>query len=224
MSKLKRVAILGDYHAPWNSRKARDKALNVVKELRPDLVVQVGDLYDMYAFSRYPRSQNVLTPAQELLRGRHEAEELWDRVMRFAPRAKFVQLLGNHDSRVGDRVAERMPEVESLLNTKGLFEFEGVETVHDWKEEVVLGGVCYQHGFRRHGEHARWNQMNTVVGHSHVGGLVLHRNLEGVYWELNVGWLGDEAAPVFRYLEQRLSRWTVGMGVIDERGPRFISL
>lgn len=225
MPKIQRVAILGDFHAPCHNRKAAKKALQVIKETRPDAVVQMGDLYDLYNFSRFSKSLNWLTPAAELKAAREAGEELWHSVHRAAPKAQCFQLRGNHDARAEDRMHERFPEAESLLNVGSLFEFDGVKTFNNWKEEVIIGGVCYQHGFRKHGEHARWNQMNTVVGHSHTGGLVLHKNLKGVYWELNVGWLGDEAAPVFNYLEQRkLSRWTVGMGLIDEHGPRFISL
>jgi predicted MPP superfamily phosphohydrolase len=218
------TVILGDFHSPWFSRPALASAIELIEAVQPTHVVQIGDLYDFYSFSRYARSHNVITPALEVKQGRKHAEEMWSKVAKAAPRSKRFQILGNHDTRIQDRIAEKAPELESLLDTEALFRFDGVHTVMDPKEELVLDGVIYQHGFRsKLGDHARYNQRSTTVGHSHTGGVIFHRNLDGIYWELNAGWLGDETAPVFRYRDQkRISTWTRGAGLIDEHGPRFV--
>jgi DNA repair exonuclease SbcCD nuclease subunit len=222
--KMKRTVILGDFHSPWFSRPALAKAIELIEAVRPDFVVQAGDLYDFYSFSRYARSHNVITPALEVKQGRKHALEMWNQVRRASPSSKCFQIRGNHDVRAEERVAEALPVVESLLNVRELFLFDGVETIMDPTEELILDGVVFQHGFRsKLGDHAKFNQRSTVVGHSHTGGVVFYRNFDGIYWELNAGWLGDETAPVFRYRPQnKLSTWTRGAGLIDELGPRFV--
>lgn len=220
--------VLGDTHFPWTSNKALEHIYGVAKEIKPAVVIQVGDLYDMYSFSRYPVDPNTTSPEREVERGFRGAEKMWSTFRRVAPQARLVQLLGNHDDRASKRMNETLPAVKCLADRglRGLFTFEGVETIHDPTEEFFLGSVVYMHGHRsKLGDHARHNQMSTVCGHSHHGGVVWHRNRRGPYFELNAGWLGDEKAPVFRYGAQKTLRgWTTGFGIVDERGPRFVCL
>jgi hypothetical protein len=65
--------------------------------------------------------------------------------------------------------------------------------------------------------------MSCAVGHSHVGG-VAYRSIQGkVLFELNAGLLGDPEAKGLSYTPQKLTRWTLGWGFIDQLGPRFIT-
>ncbi len=155
---------------------------------------------------------------------------MWTTLKGMAPGARCIQLLGNHDDRPSKRLSEALPNVKLLAThgLKDLFTFEGVETHYDSAEELFVdtpvGPVCFMHGHRsKLGDHARYNQMSTVCGHSHTGGVVYGRNRKSVYWELNVGWLGAEKAPPFKYGNQRQIRsWTTGYGLIDAQGPRFV--
>jgi predicted MPP superfamily phosphohydrolase len=223
-----RIVILGDIHFPWADEKALETVYRDVKLLQPTHVVQIGDLYDEYNFSKYPRNPNLITPDDELARARKMAVAMWAKIQQLAPRAKCVQLLGNHCARISKRIAEALPELSTLAKEplQALFTFDGVETVHDATEEYFIGDVCFMHGHRsKFGDHAKYNQMSTVVGHSHQGGVLFFRNRREVYFELNAGWLGAEKAPVFKYGNQKIIRtWTLGYGVIDARGPRFVSL
>ncbi len=226
--QTKRVAIFGDTHFPFQSNKAIDRAVNIVKEFKPDMVIQVGDLYDMFSFSKYPHGPNLITPEAECLSGRVGAEAFWNKIGSVVPSStKRVQLVGNHDERITKLSLGKLPAYKHINDSylKGLMSFPGVQTVHDSKEEFIYDGVCYMHGFRKHGEHAVYNQMNTVVGHLHRGGLVYNQNLNGTYFELNVGWLGDKKSPVFNYHSQnKITKTTLGLGLIDSLGPRFVSL
>lgn len=215
--------ILGDTHFPFQDNNAIDKAIALIKKMQPDYVVQVGDLYDLYSFSRYPKNPNFITPEQEMKEGRAGAELMWRRIRAASPRSKLVQLHGNHDYRMVKYVSESAAAATHVMKKylKEVMTFPGVQTVSD---EHEIDGIAFMHGFRKHGEHAKYNQQSTVVGHLHKPGIVYLSNRHGPYWELNVGWLGDYRHEVFSYAAQkRMHGMLVGVGVIDELGPRFVA-
>lgn len=228
-----RVIAVGDTHFPWVDRAKLKTVLETIRKVQPDAVVQMGDLYDFYSFSRYPRSLDVTTPKDEAKKGRKQAVEFWQAVQAAAPRAKCYQLLGNHDDRVLKLAINKAPELASLLNggvderldVGHLWRFPGVTTQPDSRTELVLDGVVYMHGYRsRLGDHMRYNQQSTVVGHSHKGGVIYERNVKGPIFELNAGYLAHERSPVMAYTQQRKCDRVPGYGVIDENGARFIPL
>ena len=67
-----------------------------------------------------------------------------------------------------------------------------------------------------------YNMMNSVVGHSHLGGTVFLPFKDNILWELNCGYIGDPESLALSYTAQKkVSKWTLGYGVIDDVGPRF---
>lgn len=164
-----------------------------------------------------------MTPRQELAEGRKKLEDFWADVVAAAPQAKRFQLLGNHDTRAIKRVLEKLPEAEDLVNWPARHSFPKVTTYLDEKDELLIGNVFLHHGHKRHGDHARYNQAPTIVGHLHTGGVMYYQNRNGIYWELNAGYGGDPEQECFRYRYQhKIHGWTQGLGVIDTDGPKFV--
>jgi predicted phosphodiesterase len=227
MSKSK-ILVVGDTHMPWMDKGCYSWLMDLAAEMRPEVIVQVGDLYDMFSQGRWARSYDLITPKQELVQGREQAEEFWAMLQKRAPGAKCFQIKGNHDDRPMKKVIEKAPELTSLLDINHLWNFKKVTTIHDSKKELIIDDIAFMHGFRSQlGAHARFNQMKTVCGHSHRGGVVYMpiRGLKGkseIIWELNAGYLGDPAEVPLQYSAQSLINWTQGAGFIDKRGPRFI--
>ena len=218
--------ILGDYHAPFHSKRGTKRALELIGDLKPKYCVQIGDLYDQLSATHHPHSRNVMTPAEECNQARAAAVALWAGVRAASPKTKCFQISGNHDARTMKRVLESLPEVEHLVRPalRELYEFEGVKTVHSEWDELFLENVCYMHGFRKQGDHAKWNNMSTVHGHDHKGALtyIPHRSMN--LFELSVGFLGEVDSPAFGYRSQKaIHGWNLGIGVIDTLGPRFVS-
>lgn len=223
----KTVLIVPDTHFPFECKKSLAKVHAFAKDNQPDLIIQVGDLTDMFAYSKYAKSLSVMTPKDESTRARICAEKMWKRFRADCPKARLVQLVGNHDERPVIKILEKTPENEHIAIDwfKRFMSFEGVETILDAKQEFFYDGVCYMHGLRKFGEHATYNQMNTVTGHLHRGAVQWEQNANGSYFELNVGFLGDKKLEAFKYRSQnRISKMTLGFGVIDRYGPRFVSL
>lgn len=223
-----RVLIFGDLHLPYPNKKALKWAIKQVKEVKPTIVIQIGDIYDLFYSSTYPKRFLEFTPEQELKRGRAQAEKFWKEVRSLVPRAKLIQLLGNHDERPFKRVLEKVPEIEPLFSLPDLFTFEGVKTIMDPREELILKvngkKILFHHGYLSGvGMHMNYHQMSCVVGHTHKGGVQFKGFGNETRFELNVGYLGDDTAGPLQYGPQRRRYWTLGIGVIDEMGPRFIS-
>lgn len=220
--------VIGDTHAPYVKRRTLDAVVAFCARLKPKRIVQVGDLYDMYSSSRFPRSHNVHTPQQEITVGRKVAECFWrDLRMAAGPDVECYQLKGNHDERPAKLALSRAPELIHLLEKglEALWEFDGVQTQPTERDELILDGVCFMHGYRRHGHHVTYNLMPTVVGHLHVGGTVFMRLKGKTIWELNAGYIANpEAFPMSYSRQARISRCTHGIGVIDDLGPRFVPL
>lgn len=224
MAKPSRIVVLGDLHAPFHHHGALNFALSVISAIRPSVVVQIGDLYDFYSFGRFPRSLNVITPGDEISRGREATEDMWHRVHRIVPRAKLFQMKGNHDERPIKKLFERAPELEAVVSVRELFEFRRVETVSEERDELIINDILFMHGFRsKLGDHARHNGLSTVCGHSHQGGTVFQRLGDKTIFELNAGYLANPDSKPLSYTRQRrISNWTHGLGVITELGPQFV--
>lgn len=229
--KPKTALILGDSHLPYGEESVLSQAISLVKALKPYYVIQIGDLYDFYFHSSYPKKLLDITPSEEYEAGREEAEKMWKTINKVSPHSKCFQLKGNHDDRPYKRLMETHPEL-MLIAGKGfkeMFTFKGVETIHDSTEELhlqtVQGKVLFHHGHRAQlGDHLIYNQTSTVVGHSHQGGVVFKQYSDELKFELNCGYSGDPSQGPLKYGKQQKKYWTHGCGVIDTLGPRFVPL
>jgi hypothetical protein len=230
MIKSELAIIIGDTHFPFARYQDIDRVIEQARRLKPDLILQVGDRHDFYCFSKYARSYNLMTPKQELTRGLKQAKYFWAGLKDASPTAHCVSLLGNHDARLHKRVMERLPELESILDDLSLFSIPGVLTLPSDRDSFSfrINGeeVVAHHGWlSKPGDHARMFLKSAVVGHSHLGGLVhVTRHGGRSFFELNVGYMGDGRSPVFSYGGSKHKPWTLGYGLVDEYGPRFVRL
>lgn len=224
---MRKCVAVPDLHFPFVSKKKLERLFSLIERERPRYVVQVGDLYDFLSSSRFPRSQNGLSPEAECAVAREGAEWFWRRVREAAPKSQCYQLLGNHDMRPVLRAIEKAPELEHLIREplKKLLTFRGVETILSAREDLELEGVVFEHGhLTRAGAHLRQNMKPTVFGHLHRP-YVHYEQIRGrVLWEFNCGYLADPASPGLSYTPKKQVNWVQGCGLIDAQGPRFIPL
>jgi len=217
----KKILVLGDTHFPYCSSKSLEQIYSYVSKNTPNVIVQLGDLYDMFSMSKFPRSY-VTSPSEEVKRGREMAEDMWTVLTNICPRAKRYQLKGNHDIRPLSRLIEKSPELEVFYDDSFLWRFNRVKTIHDVRDELILDDIVFLHGYRsRLGEQAKYRGKSCVVAHTHRGGVHFINKGDELIWELNVGYLGDVTSKVFNYTKQKFTQWTLGFGWIDGWGPRF---
>lgn len=221
----KKIIVFGDIHFPFCDMNALSLAYAIVQREKPDVIVQIGDLMDMYAATKFPRSLNIMTPRAEFQLARKQSEDFWKKLSDIVPNAKLIQCVGNHDLRALARVIERWPEGEDLVRSglEKLFTFENVTTIFNPKEELQIGDIYFIHGYRsKLGEHAIYMSSNVVCGHSHTGGVFFRRLHGRTIWELNAGFLADPDSAALSYRAQKTYTWTIGLGIIDELGARFV--
>lgn len=219
----KKTLVIGDCHFPFHHKPALTWVLDLIKKLSPDRIIQVGDIYDMFSHTRFARSHDIMTPKQEVTEARVTAEEMWSIIQRYAPKAELYQILGNHDDRPKKRILDKYPELASIVDISHLWEFDGVKTIHDSREELILDGVIFMHGYRtKLGDHTKYNHMSTVHGHTHRGGTIFIPIKGMTLWELDAGYCGDPEAAALSYGPQKINNWTLGCGWLDDEGPRFM--
>lgn len=222
----RKTLFIGDVHAPFANLQCLQAIYEFAAKHQPEVIVQVGDLYDMYSHAKFPRSHNIFTPRDEQKAARAQAETMWSELKKAAPKADCFQLYGNHDVRVLKRVLESYPSAEDWVAQmlKEAMSFPGVTTLDDARSELMLeGNVMVHHGYLSQlGRHRDYALHNVVVGHSHTGGIVFKQIRDQILWELNCGYVGDQNAKGLTYTAQRTVPWTNGWGWLDEYGPRFI--
>lgn len=221
-----KIIIIGDLHFPYHNKHALAEVITAIKAEKPTHIVQIGDLYDQYSFSRFTR-KNITLPEAELEAAREESTRMWRNCLSNNSVRMGYQILGNHDLRLIKRAEERLPEAQTLIRHSllELYKFKGVKTIEDDREVLYIGNVAFHHGYlSKLGDHMRRFSSRTVVGHSHIGGVVYEQRHKEILWELNAGYLADEKAEPLRYNPTLVSKWTLGFGLIDKKGPRFIPL
>ncbi len=219
------IATISDIHWPFSCQRVIDKFYAFVEKHQPEYIFLNGDAWDMYSHSKYPRSHNIFTPRDEQAMARTANEIFWAKLRDISPNSICIQMMGNHDVRPLKRMLEVYPEAEDWVaeKMKSLFTFDGVRTVFDPRDEVVLGDIAIFHGYRSGlGAHRDYTLMNCINGHTHVGGAVFRQIRGQVIWELNSGVAGDPLAKGLTYTAQKITHWTPGFGFVDKFGPRFI--
>jgi predicted phosphodiesterase len=219
------MAVISDIHWPFSCQRIIDAFYEYVSRSKPEYVIINGDAMDMYSHAKFPRSHNQFTPREEQTAARMMNESFWKNVQSAHPTAKCFQMLGNHDIRPLKRVLEAYPEAEDWIgeSIRKLFTFEGVETIHDTRQELLLGNIVIHHGHRsKLGEHRDYNLQNSISSHTHRPGVVYRTVRDEVIWELNTGYAGDPAAKGLSYTATRTVDWVQSFGVIDEYGPRVV--
>lgn len=221
---------IGDAHFPFASKKVLGWIYKeILKPLAPRIkaVVQMGDLYDLFSYAKFPK-RLMMTPREETWQARADAEDFWDRIYELVPKAKLYQIKGNHDARLMKRVVETMPELDHLIKYDELFSFEGVKTIHDDKMALELDGWHFIHGHAKEGSHIEQvDFQNVVCGHTHRGGTwsrrIHQQRKSRIITELNCGFIGNphHEALTYRPLKKHF-KWTHGVGIIDKMGGRFV--
>jgi predicted phosphodiesterase len=210
-----------DLHFPWAHDRAVRWVINEVRKLRPRYIVQLGDLYDQYCFSKFPRNPNVMTPREELRRGQEKARKFWHDITKASPDSRRHQLLGNHDVRIDKRIAERLPELQDLVKLD-IYSFPDVNTLSSDRDDLELQlsrqKVVLLHGYMTQpAAHLSHFGKSVIFGHLHRPHHVVQIQRFGKppLFELNAGYLADPKAPVFKYGGTVHKKWELGYGLVD---------
>lgn len=218
-----RILCIPDMHCPFWHEPSIQLVYDLIPELKPDIIVGLGDAYDFYSFSRFPKSHYIIDVESEVREGRKQLESFWAEIKNLCPKAPLYNLLGNHCVRPHKTMIQNAPELEPFFNFNSLFEFDGVKTIFDTRSPLVLAGINFIHGYMSgNGKHRKKFQGHVVHAHTHNGAIIMDRVDGKLLFELDCGYLGDPSRKVFNYTAVKETNWTRGVGLIDIFGPMFI--
>lgn len=221
IAKSGRVVILGDLHFPAHDKRAWNLALNIIADLQPDAVGQIGDLNDFQAVSSHPRDFGTRFDLERDLR---VGQDNWQLLEAAAGDALMFVTLGNHDRWLWRYVAKNAPAVEGLIpDFKALMGMSEDVIVRDYQQPFNIGPVQYVHDLGHCGKMAAEQTLEAagqcvVFGHSHHAKITYSGDTNGNRrFAMNVGWLGDVSK--ITYMPAAKTRtWQQGIGIVDYDG------
>jgi predicted phosphodiesterase len=217
--------ILPDIHLPYEDKAAVANILTMVNEVRPQRVVQVGDLLDMKAPARWSKG----TAAEYCNSVREEADagiEFW-RTLRQAAGddTELVWVAGNHEDRLKAYVNNYAPALRDIVpDVAELMRLDDFNVKHPrvqpWR---AAPGVSCIHGkllattagMSARKELLRHNPDRGIIqGHTHRLG-VIYETTNRTRFALEAGWLGD-IRRAGSYLDYPgVANWQSGFGYLD---------
>jgi hypothetical protein len=97
------AVVFTDTHVPFHDQAALDIVYGIIRDVKPKVIVHLGDLLDCYKISRYTKDRDHILNTQDEIDG---ARMILHHVSQLAPEAEKYLLEGNHEARL-----------EELLNT-----------------------------------------------------------------------------------------------------------
>lgn len=184
----KKAIILPDLQIPYHDEKAVEIALELVRDVKPDKIVLLGDLLDLDSFSKFTNIPLAKEFAKSTQQAIIDAHNLLTMLRQLAPRAEIVVLEGNHDRRMTDHTIKNnmaayglkradKPESWPVLSVPFLCAFDTLDVEYIsgypanryWINENLQ--VQHGHRVRSSGSTAKLvsdnERVSTIFGHVH---------------------------------------------------------
>jgi predicted phosphodiesterase len=199
-------------------RKALYWAARVQETFKPDIVIQMGDIIDAKAWSRFPKDPDDDSPSLEWKKVRKEMAIL----NKLFPELHIIN--GNHQDRVMKRALEAGLPRELVKSLETVFDYPG------WNWEIgnkpfIFENIAFVHGDETIGcpsAKAKQYGMSIVQGHSHKASIEYINLFDKQLFAAEVGWLGDDTALAFNYACKNPSRSWLGVMLIENGVPHLI--
>lgn len=211
-------------HRPVHDTDYCKWAVKQVKSIQPDILVHLGDLFDVKCLSRFakagsPTLKQEYESGSEFLVQLHEA----------APKATRVFLMGNHEYRI---FREENLLVSDLLDMRKhipeLKHWKVYDYLYDPSYVYRVGQVTFSHGFSTSAGAMKREVLSLtypnglyVHGHLHQGHgpeQIMAGSLALPYWKADAG-CGIEYTPTSYFAQWNLGKWSRGLlhGTLDTK-------
>ncbi|MEE8598226.1 MAG: metallophosphoesterase, partial [Dehalococcoidales bacterium] len=172
-TSLNVAVVLPDIHVPYQDTAALAVAMDIVKYVQPDQIVQVGDIIDFYPVSKYPKDPRR-GHGTELQRELDETKKLIDKLAEYAP---VTICKGNHEERLSKYLRDKAPGLLGLrhLTVQEQLGIDGKRV--KYVDFMHLGALFVMHGDRvtRSGSsysartaQTNVDKLNMSVMHGHI--------------------------------------------------------
>lgn len=215
---MKNIVFLPDIHAPFEDRKALQWAAEICKEVKPDLIIQLGDLVDFKKLSRFvsaPEDDSATLEWAKTTQSLIYIRSLFP---------KMTILTGNHCERLLKKAMEAgIPKV--LIKT--IPELFGVKgwTFHTDNEPLIVDNIAIMHGDELPGApiaKSRLLGMNVAQGHTHKSSITYETTFRNSVWAAECGHLADPKSAAFSYAAKSIRKGTQGILHVCEGNPIFL--
>lgn len=207
--------IIPDSHAHPDFSNARYTLLgNLIADVKPDIVCDIGDFFDMPSLCSYDKGKKSFEgrryrkDIQAGVEGQDRIRQVLKKQKKKLPR--FVRTLGNHEDRI-TRALQMDPILEGTIGLEDLQSKEYGWEEHPFLEPVEIDGIQYSHYFVTGvsgkpigGEHAGYSLLtkrfrSSTQGHTHTfdycirtaGDRKLHGLVVGEFIDYNVEYAGQ---------------------------------
>lgn len=226
--------IIGDTHAHYQHHNDRaDWLSRLISDVKPDVVVHMGDHADMPSLSSYDkgkRSFHGKSYRKDIDVSLEFQERLWEPVKRQKKKLPYrVILEGNHEQRI-ERVLDLSPELTGTVDFKdlqfdsyydevirydgglpGIYQRDGILFAHFFPTGVSgrpIGGERPAHMLLAK------NNISTIAAHSHTLDFatkrtVADRTLNGLVCGCYQDYINDWSGPIGRF-------WQAGIAILKD--------
>ena len=239
--------VIPDPHAhPDHGNERFDWMARLINDIKPDVVVNLGDHFDMPSLSGYDKGTKGFEGrrfVKDIASGVDAHERMWEPVKKTKKKMPHrVILEGNHEQRL-KRAVNAAPELDGAISFRS-FRFDDfyddvVEYEGNTPGVIDIDGISYAHFFSSGvmgrpigGEHPAYSLItkqfgSCTCGHVHTAdycirtdakGGKIHGLVAGVYQDYVSGWAGKANDLWWRGV---VVKRDVRMGQYD---PEFISL
>ena len=225
------IFFLPDMQFPYQDQRVTSTLLDLIVDIQPDEVVQVGDFVDLPEVSRWTKGY-AQEHAGTILSG-IEAGKQFLTELREVFDGPFRIKMGNHDERIERYVSRYAPALAPLpgVQLTELLDLKGYgATLHRDIFKVAPGWVCahgHEGALRAGGgltalALARKVGQSVVCGHTHSAGLVVNTTSYLGQWGKQL--MGMEVGHAMNQARARYMKggadWQNGFGLLHVRGAR----
>jgi hypothetical protein len=215
------MVVFSDAHY-WKGQPpsvAHQALIEVIREIKPKLVIANGDIFDGARISRFPRNgwENLPRISDEL----EEATERMAEVRHAAGRARLIRTIGNHDIRFDRYLSMNASEMDGIAG------FRLADHLMAWPEcmsVAINGNTMVKHRFYG-GINAAYNATlragwNTFNGHTHHLEVKPWGDYNGRRYGTQTGAIAEVCGPQFAYGEDGPTAGCSGfaVGTFDKDG------
>lgn len=165
-----------------------------VAEVKPDVIINLGDFADMPSLSsydvgkksfegrRYTDDVDIVTKAMDIFMIpilREQSRLISNRKKKWNPR--LILTLGNHEHRI-DRAIENDRKLDGLISKKDL-EYEKYWEVIPFLEPIVVDGICYCHYMTSGSKGLAVSTARLLITKKHMSCIVGHQQGRDVAYD-----------------------------------------
>jgi len=209
------VIIVGSdaHYWPGVISPAHQAFVQLIKDLKPEVVVLNGDLFDGARISRHPRSDWSAMPTVK-----EELQAVSDRfceIKQAAGGAKLIWCMGNHDMRFESKLANSVPEYEGVPGFALQDHFpEALMTMSFFVNQHLMIKHRYHNGVHATFNNTLKSGVSMCTGHLHRLQATIFSDYNGNRWGIDCGTLAPIDGDHMHYGEDNPMNHCSGFAVL----------